>query len=347
MKHLRSSPKLRRLAVPLAATAIAVGMARGLAGQGDSFFQAVTRVGIAGLGVALAASVVHRVVNAAGWVLVVRSLGQRMDASVGVRVWLASEACRWLPGSVWSYGSRTFLAARLGMNPGTAAASLVLELLVTVCGWVMVAALGWPYLGVSLGAIAARLPAWDDRRLVACEVGLGVSLVLLAAIAAGSGRVRARSARLMSQLVELRRRSASLPRLAVAAGYFAAMGVFSGLIFLAVLRATPDGAAVPAGAAIAANALAWLVGFFAIFAPGGLGVREACLVAMLSPWMPAEEAFVLSLAWRLVQVAAEMLCFVAVAAWGLPGSIAAAPPPREPGTRRGPSRPARSGLRAS
>src|SRR5690348_17197929 len=41
--------------------------------------------------VAVALTLVYRVINAYGWVLVLRSLGQRVPALTGVRLWLVSE----------------------------------------------------------------------------------------------------------------------------------------------------------------------------------------------------------------------------------------------------------------
>ena len=48
-----------------------------------------------------------------------------------------------------------------------------------------------------------------------------------------------------------------------------------------------------------ANTLGIVVGFVALFAPGGLGVREAVTTAMLLPYMPLEQAAVLSIAFRV------------------------------------------------
>lgn len=52
-------------------------------------------------------------------------------------------------------------------------------------------------------------------------------------------------------------------------------------------------------ALILANTLGIVVGFVALFAPGGLGVREAVTTAMLLPYMPLEQAAVLSIAFRV------------------------------------------------
>jgi uncharacterized membrane protein YbhN (UPF0104 family) len=62
------------------------------------------------------------------------------------------------------------------------------------------------------------------------------------------------------------------------------------------------------GEVIAINALAWLVGFFAFFAPAGLGVREAAFAVLFSVWLPLEQGFLVAGVWRLVQVGSEIIC---------------------------------------
>jgi hypothetical protein len=56
-----------------------------------------------------------------------------------------------------------------------------------------------------------------------------------------------------------------------------------------------------------AYALAWSVGFLIIFFPGGIGPREAALVAVLSPVMPAASALVVALASRVVMTLGDLL----------------------------------------
>ena len=55
-----------------------------------------------------------------------------------------------------------------------------------------------------------------------------------------------------------------------------------------------------------AFALAWTVGFFAVFAPGGLGVRESVLVLALEQVMPAGPAIVLTALGRLWWMVGEI-----------------------------------------
>jgi uncharacterized membrane protein YbhN (UPF0104 family) len=155
-------------------------------------------------------------------------------------------------------------------------------------------------------------------------------VVAAAAIAVGlwasrSAWLRARLTSLFHRLGELRR--LPVDRLAVARAFlfYVGMGVFNGVTFLAVVRSAPDGANCPTASVVAANAVAWLAGFVALFAPGGLVIREACLAALLSPWLPPGQAIMVALAWRLVQMISEVVCFVGVAAWGLPGSMVCTP----------------------
>ena len=96
--------------------------------------------------------------------------------------------------------------------------------------------------------------------------------------------------------------------LSVALAFSTAMVLLNGLVFAAVLAAMPGGSACPISAAVAANAIAWLAGSFAIFAPGGLIVREGCLAALLTAWIPLPQAVVITLVWRAVQIISEICC---------------------------------------
>jgi uncharacterized membrane protein YbhN (UPF0104 family) len=64
-----------------------------------------------------------------------------------------------------------------------------------------------------------------------------------------------------------------------------------------------------------AFAVAWLAGLVAIYAPGGLGVREAVLVALLSGRIGAADALIVAAASRLMLVLVDVvLAGVATAA---------------------------------
>jgi uncharacterized membrane protein YbhN (UPF0104 family) len=62
--------------------------------------------------------------------------------------------------------------------------------------------------------------------------------------------------------------------------------------------------------AICANAIGWLIGFFAIGVPGGIGVREAGTALLLVPVMPWHEAALAGILWRVVQIVAELASLI-------------------------------------
>ena len=331
MQDVRTSWNAKRLVKPVMITVIVMAMASTLRSQGAALLQAAYQLAGAGLVASLGLCIIHRAINATGWGIVLRATGQPVDTVAGARVWLASEACRWLPGSLWAYGSRTLLATRRGVPGGIAAASLVLELMVTVAGWILVIAFGWSDLRLPIARLFAGLQG-PNATIHWIEAGLAVvATLLIAYLASRSSRIRSRLSRLATQFTALRSIRLDWRQLVKATLFFALMAAFNGVAFFLIIRSEPAGSAVSVQTAITANSIAWLAGFFALFAPGGLVVREACLVALLSPWMPADTALVIALAWRLVQIVSEIICSAVVAAWGLPDVIAkdpAAPPDR-------------------
>ncbi len=132
---------------------------------------------------ALGFCVVHRVVNTLGWTMVLWAMGRPLPARTGARIWLTSEAFRWLPGSVWAYGSRGVLAARAGIPPAVAAVSLLWELWITVLAWAWSRPSAW-----SAGPVRSRRQSRRPRRSLTDRPGtvtLVVAAVGVAAVCVG------------------------------------------------------------------------------------------------------------------------------------------------------------------
>jgi hypothetical protein len=263
------------------------------------------------LAIGMGLGLVYRVLNAYGWVLVLRSLGRPMQPVAGVRLWLVTETLRWLPGGVWGMVSRAARARGAGVPAIVASLSLPLELLLSIAAWAMTACAGLGLSGTTR-AWLSRLPAFW---LALCAVALALTVAAACALA----RWRPTSAiskKLHGLVGGLRLLTESRPRggwLAVTLVFYTLLCFLSGAGFLAVLRATCDS---PPGflATAGINGVGWLVGFFAFFAPTGLGVREGALSAMLAPLMPLDAAIVGALLWRLIQILVELVCLAACVA---------------------------------
>jgi uncharacterized membrane protein YbhN (UPF0104 family) len=85
-------------------------------------------------------------------------------------------------------------------------------------------------------------------------------------------------------------------------------GVFFYAVYLSIFPGTP--AADEFALMTLANTVAIVAGFVAVFAPGGIGVREGVSAAILSARMPIADALMLGVVFRIWVVAFEILAGV-------------------------------------
>jgi uncharacterized membrane protein YbhN (UPF0104 family) len=249
--------------------------------------------------------VLYRVLNSAGWGMILRAMRQRMPLLRGMRLWLTAESMRWLPGSIWSFASRVYQASRNGVPPVVASASLPLELLLTVVAWTLVAGGGIFVSGRSVDWRALLTP----RVIAFCAGGIlvGVAVLLISLRALPQSRIRGKFKKLISEFQALRTIRLRWTVLAGVLVFYTALCCLNGIAFYVVLRSVSDSAVDPI-AVIGINACGWLLGFLAIGAPGGIGVREAGSAMLLSAVMPLSSAIAGSVLWRVVMILDELTC---------------------------------------
>ncbi|MCE9548035.1 MAG: flippase-like domain-containing protein [Planctomycetia bacterium] len=258
---------------------------------------------------AFALTLVYWPVNAYVWNMVLKAMGHALPAGTAIRIWLTTQTCRWLPGGVWHYGSRTLHAVSHGIPSTVAVASMALEMLLTIAAWAVICLPGLAYYGNH----ALRVDGIFSTRMIAIIAVGGLLLVLMgSAVFLPWWGLPERRRAMLERFASLRMaRPRAIPSLACLAAYVA-LSLVNGVAFYAVIGAVAPDHHVPFLAALSANAIAWIAGLFAVMAPGGLVVREATLVLQLSLWMPAPVAVVVAVLWRLVQLSVELVC-VAVA----------------------------------
>ncbi|MBX9927490.1 MAG: flippase-like domain-containing protein [Gemmatimonadaceae bacterium] len=198
------------------------------------------------------------------WRDTVSRWGAQLSFGDAMRIWFVSNLGRYLPGKVWQIGAMGALAQRVGV-PATAAvgSSIVIALVNIVVGVAVTVAaspqmlaldtLGWSVIGMLTAGVIA-LP-W------LLPVGIGV--------------VR-----------RLTGREVALPALPPQVIWRTAAGcALAWLLYGAAFRALAV-AVLPAVGGTARDATAvftgsYLAGFLALFAPGGVGVREVAMYAAL------------------------------------------------------------------
>jgi hypothetical protein len=219
----------------------------------------------------------------AAWVVVIAGWRERLPYRAAVRIWTLANLGRYLPGKVWSIAGLVVLAQREGVATWAAVGAAVAMQAIAVGSGVAVVAAAAPgsLSPLTLGVSAA---------VAAATIALLASAPAAALVARVSGR-------------ELR----PLPLGAVvAAGAAMSVGwVGYGVSFWCLARGVLGPTALGLGPATGVFAAGYLVGLLALFAPGGVGVREVIFVALLTPAVGSGSAIVLSVASRVLLTVTE------------------------------------------
>jgi glycosyltransferase 2 family protein len=224
------------------------------------------------------------------WPYVLRRLGVRAPMS-WIGLYFKGQLGKYLPGSVWQYAGRAAMVRSRGVPVQVGLVSLAVEVVASAAAAAIVALLVLP--------VAWTLAGW-----AALAALTAVSAALRRRIAAGIHRLRLRAvpvARLDRATL-----AAGLQSLPAAVALYVLVWVAYGLGFWLTARAL---FAVPASQLplyIGVFATGWVVGFIVIFAPGGLGIRDAVIVALLSSRIGEAHAIALAAASRLILTAVDL-----------------------------------------
>jgi uncharacterized membrane protein YbhN (UPF0104 family) len=232
---------------------------------------------------ALACALAALLAGAATWVWILGALDVRTRPR-WVGIYLQAQLAKYIPGSVWQYAGRVALAAARGLSARRVTLSLTVELAASI---------------LPAAVIGARVEGWT----AALTVLAASCLLLPAAARAGRSRFAARITRLVGgvDLVAVTRATA-LSALAYAVIWCALDASF--WLTARALFSTP---AREIAYYSAVFCLAWLAGLVVIFAPGGLGVREAVIVALLRGRIGTADALLLAATSRIVLTTMDVI----------------------------------------
>ncbi len=256
--------------------------------------------------------------------LVVALGGPSLGGRAAFAVTMVANLGRYLPGKVFQLLGLAWLGRRMGVSAavstGAAVLGQVLHLVAAaMVGGALLSATGvlppsWRHAPFAAGILAAALISWP-----------GVAPRLLRTIwARQAGQIDGHAARGPGP-------KTLLPWTLGYVGNWLLLG----LAFQAL--ATGLGLALPYGLAVSAFAAAYLLGYLALFAPAGIGVREGFLVAFLGTTLGPGPALTLATAQRVWMTGVEALG--AALTWpGLrPFHVVGEPADEEAGDGKGPS----------
>jgi uncharacterized membrane protein YbhN (UPF0104 family) len=181
-------------------------------------------------------------------------------------IFFQSQLAKYIPGTLWQYAGRLALARARGLPTRVVARSMPIELCASIAGAGIVSLFLLGVWGIPLAALVAA----------GC-------LALASRTAGGTTKLR-------------RDISAS----AVAAPLYAIVWVAVGSAFWLTARGLFSVPLRQLPFYAGAFAAAWIVGVVAIYAPGGLGVREGVLIGLLHSRLGSADALVVAAASRVV-----------------------------------------------
>jgi glycosyltransferase 2 family protein len=200
------------------------------------------------------------------WRVLLAALGSPLPIRIGARIMFVGQLGKYLPGSVWPVLAQMELGNAHRVPRRNSASASVLTMLVTILSGLLTALVTLPFVA---GLTSYRWAFLAAPALLACLYPKVLNFVL--------GRLfRLIRRPPLEQPLTARAIATSL------AWSFVAWVCYGLQIWLLATRlGAPRGSAVLL--ALGGFAFAWCVGFLAVFAPAGAGVREVLLVAVLGP----------------------------------------------------------------
>lgn len=227
-----------------------------------------------------------------GWVVIARALGSDLQRKILRGTWFTSQLGRYIPGKIWLFIGRAGALRSGGISSLRAASAPILELLHTVASAGLVA---------FLALLLAGGPKLNSTLWTILLVS-GILLLLLPFLRP----VQKLAYRLRFGPTERNPVGLDLGGSSKVLLVYASVWILRGLSLWVWLRSLGLGDQ-NLSLCMVAVPLSWMAGYAAFFVPGGMGVREAAIVALLADGTSAGPLLLAVLGQRLVLGACEVI----------------------------------------
>jgi uncharacterized membrane protein YbhN (UPF0104 family) len=240
------------------------------------------------------------------WRGVLDRLGFVLDLQPCLRIYLASEFVRYIPGNVWHVLTRILWVGKYGVSRPIAFASITIELITKLAAGALI--------------FAVSLLFWNNISAIS-TLAMGTPFLVVLGVVSMLALLIGLHPRVLNTLLtlalrllkrnpvelSLRYRDILLITLAWCGSWIIAGGAF----FILLRSFWSDTPLVLLPICIGIYAIAWDIGFVSFITPSGLGFREAAITTIFLlafPFLPADLSAILAILSRLVSTAAELLC---------------------------------------
>ena len=230
----------------------------------------------------------------AAWRMMLTAWGRGLDFWSAARIWTVSSLGKYLPGKVWAVAGMAVMAQRAGVGAGPATASAVIL----------------QVLAIGTGAAVAALTGWSSLRSAYPGAEGGLAALLVLSLVAAGVLLWPESVRKVVRMAAPDAAVGSLTPPAGAVAFGLAANTIAwlgyGVALWLLARGLLPGSGLGLLRAIAVFTASYLAGFLALFAPGGIGVREGVFILMLQGPIGIGAATALAIASRLLLTVTEL-----------------------------------------
>ena len=236
------------------------------------------------------------IINAYAWKLLINNIGCNSNKLNIVKLFLATNIYKYLPGGIWHFVSR-YNTLRLELSNEKSIESILLEpILMLVAGFIFI-----PFRGFN---ISIYIICWSSTLvfLPAFRQFLIKKLKAMKATAfTNNDNIKDRNLAQNSQNISIRMFYPYKP-LFVEIIFV----LFRFLGFLCCINAFSIGSLISQGELISSFSLAWIIGLIVPAAPGGLGVFESVILYSLGSHLPEASLLSSLLCYRLVTTISDI-----------------------------------------
>jgi len=238
------------------------------------------------------------------WRTVLARLGSNLSLRTCLRIYLASEFVRYIPGNVWHVLTRILWVGKFGVSRPVAFASMAIELITKLAAGMLVfsvSLLFWHDFG-KLGSLlrGSLLDILGIASIIALFIGLHPRIL--------NGVLNWALLRMKREPIQLTLGYSDILFITLA---WCVSWIVAGTAFYVLLLALWPAAPIVAWPiCIGIYAIAWDIGFVSFITPSGLGIRDAAIVALFALTLPLPYglASIMALLSRLVSTLAEAVC---------------------------------------
>lgn len=243
--------------------------------------------------------------NVFSWHLVTKALDTKLTLIKNLEIWMVSNMSRLIPGGIWQYPGRVMLMTKEKVSKSTAISAVAIESLFTLGmgGIVFLISLTFWNLPISFQKYKSFfyitlispifIPLLFNKAALKNIEKIAIKFTKKAKILQKIPNIKSKWTFPLSVAFLLR-------FITIGICLFVVINIFVPLSFNLVPTI------------IGIYSLSWLVGYIAIFAPGGLGVTEGILSTLLSAYMPFPQAAFIAILFRVILMTGEM-AFVFIA----------------------------------